>query len=73
MFYPVFMKIRLQKEMQSHNYVLVGIKGSTVIKIKALKTLVWHLLREPMKEISSLKNKQSVMYDEQVRGNKAKD
>ena len=23
--------------------------------IKALKTLVWHLLREPMKEISSLK------------------
>ena len=45
--------------------------------IKALKTLVWHLSKEPMKEIISLKkiekNKQSVMYDEQVRVNKAKD
>ena len=41
-------------------------------KIKALKTLVWHLSREPMKEISSLKKK-SVMYNDQVRANKAKD
>ena len=40
---------------------------------KALKTLVWHLLREPMKEMSSLKDKQTVMYDERVRMNKAKD
>ena len=39
------------------------IKGSRVLcmslpdkkKIKALKTLVWHLSREPMKEVSSLK------------------
>ena len=43
-------------------------------KIKAMKTLVWHLSMEPMKEMSSLrKNKQKVMYDEQVRTNKAKD
>ena len=40
--------------------------------IKAMKTLVWHLSREPMKEISSF-IKQSVMYDKQVQANKAKD
>ena len=27
----------------------------TSLKIKALKTLMWHLSREPMKEMSSLK------------------
>ena len=42
-------------------------------KIKALKRLLWHLGREPMKETSSLKNKQTVIYDEQLRTNKAKD
>ena len=41
-------------------------------KIKALKTLVWHLSREPINKFIE-KNKQSVMYDEQVRANKAKD
>ena len=41
-------------------------------RIKALKRLVWHLSREPIKEKSSLK-KQSEMYDEQVHANKAKD
>ena len=50
-------------------------QSNTVIQIRALKTLVWHLSREPMKETSSLekKNKETVMYDEQVRTNKAKD
>ena len=49
-------------------------KELSLLLIKALKTLVWHLSREPMKEIRSLKkNKQSVMYGEQVRANKAKD
>ena len=49
-------------------------KDKVLSIIKVLKTLVWHLSREPMKEISSLKKKnQSVMYDEQVRANKAKD
>ena len=43
-------------------------------KIKALKTLVWHLLRETMKKKWHFwKNKQTVMYDEQVRTKKAKD
>ena len=42
-------------------------------EIKALKMLVWHLSRKPMKEITSLKNKQSVMYGVQKRANKAKD
>ena len=47
--------------------------------IKALKMLVWHLSREPMEEMSSLKNKnekkpkQTAIYDEQVRTNKARD
>ena len=42
--------------------------------IKALKTLVWHFSKEPMKEINSLKrNKQVGMYDEQGQTNKAKD
>ena len=41
--------------------------------IKALKMLVWHLSRKPIKEMSSLKNKQTVMYDEQVQTIKAKD
>ena len=29
-------------------------------RIRALKTLVWHLSREPIKEMSSLKNAQKV-------------
>ena len=37
--------------------------------MKTLKTLVWHLSREPMKEISSFeKKKKTVSPDEQVRG-----
>ena len=45
-------------------------------KIKALKTLVWHLSMESMKEMSSLKKViiiKKKMYDELVRTNKAKD
>ena len=43
-------------------------------KIRALKMLVWHLSREPVKEMCSFqKNKQTVIYGEQVRSNKAKD
>ena len=38
-------------------------------KKKALKTLVWHLSRELMNEMSSLKIKQTVMYDEQIQTN----
>ena len=41
------------------------------VKIKSLKTLVWHLSREPMKEMSSL-TKKKMIYDELVLTNKAK-
>ena len=41
--------------------------------MKALKTVVWNLSRETMKETSSLKNKQTGMYDDQVRTKRAKD
>ena len=66
-------------EMKKKNLRTDGIHGqireSSVMnaEIKALKTLVWHLSRELMKEMRYLKNKQTVIYDEQVRTNKAKD
>ena len=42
---------------------------------KALKTLVWHLSREPIKKkkVVLRKNKQTVIYDKLVWTNKAKD
>ena len=65
----------------------VGLKDELLIfrvywiKIKALKTLVWHLLREPMKAFVEganersefLEEKKTVIYNEEVRTNKAKD
>ena len=47
-----------QKTIQCQGNPYFGVHGK--VKIKALKPLAWHLSREPMKEISSLKkiNKQ---------------
>ena len=66
-------KMLTQVSLRSPHKVRLLKNKLSLPRIKALKTLVWHLSREPMKEMSSLKNKQTVMHEEQDQTNKAKD
>ena len=60
---------KMSSVLKWYRYIYNG----NFLQTKALKTLVWHALVNGANEMSSLKNKQTVMYDEQIQTNKAKD